>query len=488
MNLAGNAPVHLATREGDLYCLAFLSDLGADVSKLTTNEESCMHFAAGSNTISIMEYLHFVYNVSFQVIDKFLHSPLHIAVKRDCYEAVVYLMRGKRCNPLAPDFLGNIPLHYALRDPNISSRNIWELLQRNPLQQIAHKNASDNTPIDLASESDAFFGRIRGENAKFIAKHKYFRWPYHVWLYNFLTPGCAMALAFALLSYYTLWLSLPVATFLIFAVPAILIRSHRINHPAGPPNPASMGWILIGLFHSAGCALYNGVPALWEQYRTLLIFDISLGVIALVFYFRAKFMDPGVVTPEQVKHDLTIKDVAKDDSKQLTFCHSCEFVLPHKTKHCKLCDWCVRGFDHHCVWMNTCVGVRNHRSFFIFVFLLFICSIIYIIMGYIYLSHQSGSWMLHVLIAYAWMKEPWVAAMLTYNMVAGFQGSQILYYQLLYISARRTQYFNTEGQKELTTHVPSKNILNRIYNIYLFLISTSEHISEPQVNFFMNFS
>ncbi|CAE7038531.1 PAT18 [Symbiodinium sp. CCMP2592] len=33
--------------------------------------------------------------------------------------------------------------------------------------------------------------------------------------------------------------------------------------------------------------------------------------------------------------------------------HGCIFQLVPKTRHCRRCEKCVAGFDHHCLWLNT---------------------------------------------------------------------------------------------------------------------------------------
>ena len=40
---------------------------------------------------------------------------------------------------------------------------------------------------------------------------------------------------------------------------------------------------------------------------------------------------------------------------------------PPKAFHCSLCNNCVIDFDHHCVWLGTCIGRGNYRYFLSFV-------------------------------------------------------------------------------------------------------------------------
>lgn len=37
-----------------------------------------------------------------------------------------------------------------------------------------------------------------------------------------------------------------------------------------------------------------------------------------------------------------------------------------RAKHCRTCRRCVRRFDHHCPWLENCVGERNHRWFVVY--------------------------------------------------------------------------------------------------------------------------
>jgi palmitoyltransferase ZDHHC9/14/18 len=52
---------------------------------------------------------------------------------------------------------------------------------------------------------------------------------------------------------------------------------------------------------------------------------------------------------------------------KMKFCESCNIIRPIRTSHCHDCNNCVMGFDHHCVWLGTCVGKLNYTHFFHFV-------------------------------------------------------------------------------------------------------------------------
>ncbi|XP_042287996.1 palmitoyltransferase ZDHHC23-A [Thunnus maccoyii] len=44
-------------------------------------------------------------------------------------------------------------------------------------------------------------------------------------------------------------------------------------------------------------------------------------------------------------------------------CPLCKIMRPPRAGHCRTCGSCVQRLDHHCIWINSCVGQGNHRSF-----------------------------------------------------------------------------------------------------------------------------
>ena len=52
-------------------------------------------------------------------------------------------------------------------------------------------------------------------------------------------------------------------------------------------------------------------------------------------------------------------------SNEELFCDKCDGIpVDGTTRHCKNCNFCVWKFDHHCYWLNKCIGGHNYSLFY----------------------------------------------------------------------------------------------------------------------------
>lgn len=83
-------------------------------------------------------------------------------------------------------------------------------------------------------------------------------------------------------------------------------------------------------------------------------------------------------------HKGTIDCEVDPESKNPKLCDRCNRIRADRVHHCSVCKTCVLKMDHHCPWINNCVGWRNYQHFCLF--LLYLWS--YCVLGIICSSPQ----------------------------------------------------------------------------------------------------
>ncbi|KAL2860230.1 DHHC palmitoyltransferase-domain-containing protein [Aspergillus pseudodeflectus] len=160
----------------------------------------------------------------------------------------------------------------------------------------------------------------------------------------------------------------------------------RFQNSRDKPVNIATGFLVLvptGLFFG-----YSG-PWLWHHVSPAIpILFAYLFYLCFSSFIHASVVDPGVIprnlhqmpppnpsddplaigppTNDWVMVKLATSDVAAMDVP-VKYCKTCSIWRPPRCYHCRVCDNCIETLDHHCVWLNNCVGRRNYRYFFAFV-------------------------------------------------------------------------------------------------------------------------
>ena len=126
---------------------------------------------------------------------------------------------------------------------------------------------------------------------------------------------------------------------------------------------------------------YENHKILYNIYKYLIFFELLLTVFN---HILAVIIKPGSVQDLRISKYYKTHSAYYSDAFKITkyfiknnnlngefkwkICKYCKEIKPLRTHHCSLCGICILKMDHHCPWINNCIGHNNQRYFLLFLF------------------------------------------------------------------------------------------------------------------------
>ena len=137
-----------------------------------------------------------------------------------------------------------------------------------------------------------------------------------------------------------------------------------IQYVMGPLFPFSF---LINLLANIFIikVVYKNIPIIFRMFGTL------INIAQMYFLIISSTRNPGLPLKE---YNTLIYEEENKNAKNFRQCKDCKLWIntDEKTIHCRKCQICIEGYDHHCDCMNICIGKNNLKNFYILILVSFI--------------------------------------------------------------------------------------------------------------------
>lgn len=372
-------PAMWAAQRCHYYTVHLLLEYGADPLITDVQGYNILHLATFEGNIFLLVLL-LHQNIPVDVQDSHLHTSLMWAAYKG-YPACVDLFLRNGADVHATDEAGFTALHWALVKGSLGC--IQKLVEYGADRFAETSNGK--TPAITADEmrttriwrkalaecgydekgnpkivSFPFSSYLLKDKRANIAKFFFF-WPFlTMWMMVWLSSQMVVfaGIPFALLAGYGMQY---IAQLLLPHAPPDMRHMHKTPWLAGI-FAATLFWVYVRW-------LTHLLPATYTTYPIAnLIFGVS-ATLCGYFYLCTMFYEPGYVPKlggltEQKKVIEELLSLWKFDDQN--FCVPCMARMPLRSKHCKRCNRCIAKHDHHCPWVYNCIGINNHRHFFLY--------------------------------------------------------------------------------------------------------------------------
>ncbi|CAA9988035.1 palmitoyltransferase, putative [Plasmodium knowlesi strain H] len=150
-------------------------------------------------------------------------------------------------------------------------------------------------------------------------------------------------------------------------------------------------------------------------------------------------------------------------------CVTCNIVKPPRVHHCAECFHCIVHQDHHCVWVDNCIGIKNQRAFYLFIFSMFVLLLYnyYYVFLYFSLFHKTVDYAFALLVILCNFINITLFAFITYLFARNTRTilTNITFYEHFKKPSHITDKYNTELR---CWDFQNLSLIKMLKNVYSF--------------------
>lgn len=368
------SPLQWAARNGHLYVMHLLLQRGADPTLTDAQGFNTLHLTVHSSAVMplvlLLQHTAFAAVSSLDFPDSQGHTPLMwAAYQGDAISVDLLLAHGADVHK--KDAVGLTPMHWAV----VKGNRLCIRKLASAGSDFWAKEEGGKTPRDMAVElksiaayskalADVGFeedGRRRSRPLGEVPAR----------FCILATPFISFGLMFSTLAI------LPWFTGSLLVVGEFFAMHHIITRvlldPLELESLQKSNYFLAVVSASVAWVGWEWARKLVHATPGFAIWNLAFAIAWLVAVwnlFRASTLEPGYAPRSQTETDrrATVDMLVNDGRLNgMNYCVVCMARRPLRSKHCRHCNRCVARHDHHCPWVNNCIGVNNHRQFMVFV-------------------------------------------------------------------------------------------------------------------------